>query len=70
MFYQLRDLDIIEPDENGSSFNENALIKSSFVSKKSGLPSLSDDSGICFPDLNNFPEFTQRAGLEKIKISV
>ena len=50
-----RDLDIIEPDENGSSFNENALIKSSFVSKKSGLPSLSDDSGICFPDLNSFP---------------
>ena len=47
-----RDLDIIEPDENGSSFNENALIKSSFVSKKSGLPSLADDSGICFPDLN------------------
>ena len=50
-----RDLDIIEPDENGSSFDENALVKSSFVSKKTGLPSLSDDSGICFPDLNNFP---------------
>ena len=50
-----KDFKIIEPDENGVSFEENALIKSNFVSKQSGLPSLSDDSGICFPDLNNSP---------------
>ena len=50
-----KDFKMIEPDENGVSFEENALIKSSFVSKQSGLPSLSDDSGICFPDLNNSP---------------
>ena len=42
-----------EPIENGSSFEENALIKSSYVSKITGIPSLSDDSGICFSDLNN-----------------
>jgi XTP/dITP diphosphohydrolase len=50
-----KDFKMIEPDENGVSFEENALIKSNFVSKQSGLPSLSDDSGICFPDLNNSP---------------
>ena len=50
-----KDFKMIEPDENGLSFEENALIKSNFVSKQSGLPSLSDDSGICFPDLNNSP---------------
>ncbi len=44
-----------EPIENGSSFEENALIKSSYVSKITGIPSLSDDSGICFSDLNNEP---------------
>jgi XTP/dITP diphosphohydrolase len=50
-----KDLKIIEPNENGISFEENALIKSTFSSKQSGFPSLSDDSGICFPDLNNSP---------------
>ena len=44
-----------EPIEDGSSFEENALIKSSYVSKLTGIPSLSDDSGICFSDLNNEP---------------
>ena len=42
-------------DENGCTFEENALIKSSFVSKATSLPCLSDDSGICFSDLNNEP---------------
>jgi XTP/dITP diphosphohydrolase len=50
-----KDFYIIEPDENGISFEENALIKSTFSSRQSGFPSLSDDSGICFPDLNNSP---------------
>ncbi len=49
------DLKITEPDENGSTFEENALIKSSFVSKSTGLPCISDDSGICFKDLNDKP---------------
>ena len=47
------DLKIEEPEENGCTFEENALIKSSFVSKATSLPCLSDDSGICFSDLNN-----------------
>tara|TARA_B100000900_G_scaffold203239_1_gene172315 strand:+ start:1910 stop:2527 length:618 start_codon:yes stop_codon:yes gene_type:complete len=49
------DFDLKEPIENGLSFEENALIKSSYVSKKTGIPSLSDDSGICFSDLDNEP---------------
>ena len=44
-----------EPIEDGISFEENALIKSSYVSKMTGIPSLSDDSGICFSDLNYEP---------------
>ena len=44
-----------EPIEDGLSFEENALIKSSYVSKKTGIPSLSDDSGICFTDIDNEP---------------
>ena len=49
------DLNIQEPEENGTTFEENALIKSTFVTKETGLPSISDDSGICFSDLNGEP---------------
>ncbi len=49
------DLKIEEPEENGATFEENALIKSNFVSQQTGLPSISDDSGICFTDLKNEP---------------
>jgi XTP/dITP diphosphohydrolase len=49
------DLGIEEPEENGSTFEENALIKSTFVSKETKLPCISDDSGICFSDLDNEP---------------
>ena len=49
------DLDIEEPEENGLTFEENALIKSTFVTQHTGLPSISDDSGICFSDLNGDP---------------
>ena len=42
------DFNLKEPVEDGSTFEENALIKSSYVSKNTGIASLSDDSGICF----------------------
>ena len=42
------DFDLKEPEENGTTFEENALIKSAYVTQKTGLPSISDDSGICF----------------------
>ena len=50
-----QDLKVEEPEENGCTFEENAFIKSSFVSKITGLPCISDDSGICFSDLDNEP---------------
>ena len=45
------------PEENGKSFEENALIKSRFASKlvNYSLPSLADDSGLCIKNLNNKP---------------
>ena len=61
------DFDLEEPVENGSTFEENALIKSAFVTQKTGLPSISDDSGICFNDLDGEPGIysARWAGLNK-----
>ena len=60
------ELGIEEPEENGKTFEENALIKSKFVSKKTQLPCISDDSGICFTDLNNKPGiYSARLAREK-----
>lgn len=44
-----------EPIENGSSFEENAIIKAKFYHEKSKLPTISDDSGLCIHFLNDFP---------------
>lgn len=35
-----------DPEENGTSFEENALIKARAACKASGLPALADDSGL------------------------
>lgn len=45
----------IEIEENGSSFEENALIKAKFVADKVGIPAISDDSGICVDILGGAP---------------
>ena len=37
----------IEPDETGTTFEENALIKAETICKASGLPTIADDSGLC-----------------------
>ena len=49
------DLGIEEPEENGSSFEENAIIKSSVTSTLSKIVSLSDDSGLCVNALGGKP---------------
>ena len=49
------DLGIDEPEENGSSFEENALIKASTTSMLSKTVSISDDSGLCVNALNGEP---------------
>jgi len=41
--------------ENGSTFEENAMIKAKTVCEKYKLPTISDDSGLCVDALNGEP---------------
>ena len=41
-----KEFNILSPAENGTSFEENSLIKASYFSKKTNLICLSDDSGL------------------------
>ena len=43
------------PDENGTTFEANSLIKAESLAKYSKMPIIADDSGICVKSLNNFP---------------
>ena len=45
----------IEPDETGTTFEENALIKAETICKASGLPTIADDSGLCVDALDGAP---------------
>lgn len=49
------DLKFEEPDETGTTFEENATIKALASAKASGLPSLSDDSGLVVDALDGAP---------------
>jgi XTP/dITP diphosphohydrolase len=49
------DLEFEEPDETGTTFEENAKIKALASAKASGLPALSDDSGIVIDALDGAP---------------
>jgi XTP/dITP diphosphohydrolase len=49
------DLDIGDIEETGNSFEENALLKASTVTKLSGLAALADDSGLAIDSLNGEP---------------
>ena len=44
-----------DPEENGNTFEENALIKARAACKASGLPALADDSGLEVDFLNGEP---------------
>tara|TARA_B100001109_G_C18635475_1_gene368079 strand:- start:62 stop:664 length:603 start_codon:yes stop_codon:yes gene_type:complete len=44
--YSTSEFKLKSPIENGKTFKENSLIKSKYFSKKTGLPCLSDDSGL------------------------
>lgn len=48
-------LSLPEPDETGTSFAANARLKAEAAAKASGLPSLSDDSGLVVPALGGAP---------------
>ncbi|HRK19582.1 MAG TPA: non-canonical purine NTP pyrophosphatase [Hyphomicrobiaceae bacterium] len=49
------DLGLPEPDETGTMFASNARIKSRAAAHATGLPALSDDSGICVEALDGAP---------------
>lgn len=45
----------LEPEENGTTFAENSLIKAKAVMEASGLPAIADDSGLCVDALGGAP---------------
>jgi XTP/dITP diphosphohydrolase len=49
------DLGLPEPEETGTTFAENALLKAHSAAQGSGLPALADDSGLCVAALNDAP---------------
>lgn len=63
----LNSFNIPEPDEPYETFAENALHKAKYYCEITGLPTLSEDSGLCINALNDFPgvrtkEFKVAAG--------
>jgi XTP/dITP diphosphohydrolase len=48
-------LGLPEPDETGSTFEENAAIKAHAAASASGLPSLADDSGLVVSGIGGAP---------------
>jgi XTP/dITP diphosphohydrolase len=50
-----KDYGLPEPDETGTTFEENAYIKAFAAAKATGLPALSDDSGLCVDALDGAP---------------
>ncbi len=49
------ELNLPEPEETGSTFAANALLKSQSACEHSGLASLADDSGLVVPSLQGAP---------------
>ena len=50
-----REYGLAEPDETGTTFEENAYIKAHAAAKATGLPALSDDSGLMIDALGGQP---------------
>jgi len=46
---------IVDAEETGLSFIENAILKARHCAKHTGLPALADDSGLCVPALGGAP---------------
>jgi XTP/dITP diphosphohydrolase len=49
------ELDLPEPEETGTTFEENAYIKAHAAAKATGITALSDDSGLCVDALSGAP---------------
>ncbi len=50
-----KDKGLTAPEETGTTFAENARIKARFTCDATGLPALSDDSGLCVNALDGAP---------------
>jgi XTP/dITP diphosphohydrolase len=48
-------LGLEEPEETGSTFGDNAVLKARAAARASGLVALADDSGLCVDGLNGAP---------------
>ena len=46
---------LVDVEETGATFEENALLKARYTANATGLPSISDDSGLCVDFLNGDP---------------
>jgi XTP/dITP diphosphohydrolase len=51
----MAELDIESPDETGTTFVENAIIKARYAAEQSGLAAIADDSGLEVDYLNGAP---------------
>ena len=49
------ELGLPEPEETGTTFAENALLKAHASAKAAQLPALADDSGLCVAALDGAP---------------
>ena len=47
--------DLVDVEETGTTFAENALLKARYTAKVTGLPAIADDSGLCVDALNGNP---------------
>ena len=45
----------IDVEEDGNTFEENALKKAREIYRLTNIPCIADDSGICIKELNGFP---------------
>lgn len=50
-----KDYGLPEPEETGTTFEENAYIKAFAAARATGLPAMSDDSGLCVDALDGAP---------------
>ena len=53
--YSAADFNLESPEETGTTFLENALLKARFVSAATGKIALADDSGVCVDALGGAP---------------
>lgn len=47
--------DLVDVEETGATFEENALLKARYTASATGLAAISDDSGLCVDALNGDP---------------